>query len=55
MQDGKAHVQAGAGIVYDSNPEREYEECWHKAGALLKALDDAEGRQGDSPTQALGY
>ena len=55
MQDGKAHVQAGAGIVYDSDPEREYEECWHKAGALLKALDDAEGRQGDLPTQALGY
>ncbi|MDG1839304.1 MAG: anthranilate synthase component I [Dehalococcoidia bacterium] len=55
MQDGKAHVQAGAGIVYDSDPEREYEECWHKAGALLRALDDAEGRQSDRPAQALGY
>ena len=55
MQDGKAHVQAGAGIVYDSDPEREYEECWHKAGALLKALDDAESRQSDRPAQALGY
>jgi anthranilate synthase component 1 len=55
MQDGKAHVQAGAGIVYDSDPEREYEECWHKAGALLKALDDAEVRQDFELTQALGY
>jgi anthranilate synthase component 1 len=36
--DGKqAHVQAGAGIVADSDPEREYEECVSKAGALLQA------------------
>ena len=32
----KAHVQAGAGIVADSDPEREYEECVSKAGALLQ-------------------
>ena len=36
--DGKqAHVQAGAGIVADSDPEKEYEECVSKAGALLQA------------------
>lgn len=37
-KDGKAHVQAGAGIVADSVPEREYEETVNKAGALLAAL-----------------
>jgi len=38
VQSGKAHVQAGAGIVADSIPEREYEETLGKAQALLKAL-----------------
>lgn len=36
IKDGKAHVQAGAGIVYDSVPETEYEETMHKAKALLE-------------------
>lgn len=35
---GHAHVQAGAGIVADSVPSREYEETLAKAGALLKVL-----------------
>src|SRR5204863_1978174 len=36
--DGKqTHVQAGAGIVADSDPEKEYAECVSKAGALLQA------------------
>ena len=39
---GWMHVQAGAGIVADSVPEREYEECWDKARALLKAVEMAE-------------
>jgi anthranilate synthase component 1 len=38
MVDGRAFVQAGAGIVADSIPEREYEETVRKAGALLDAL-----------------
>ncbi len=38
-----AYVQAGAGIVYDSVPSREYEESLNKARALLKALEQAEG------------
>ena len=42
MTDKKAHIQAGAGIVYDSVPEREYEETLNKARALLKAIEDAE-------------
>ncbi|MGH8887878.1 MAG: anthranilate synthase component I [Egibacteraceae bacterium] len=38
VRDGWAHVQAGAGIVADSVPEREYEETQHKAMALLAAV-----------------
>jgi anthranilate synthase component 1 len=34
----QASVQAGAGIVFDSNPGREYEECLNKAKALFKAF-----------------
>jgi anthranilate synthase component 1 len=42
FKDGVAHVQAGAGIVYDSVPEREHQECLSKARALLAAIDLAE-------------
>jgi anthranilate synthase component 1 len=41
---GIAYTQAGCGIVYDSIPEREYEETMLKARALLKAIDQAEGQ-----------
>ncbi len=37
VEDGHAHVQAGAGIVADSDPAREYEETLSKARALLRA------------------
>jgi len=37
-----ASVQAGAGIVYDSDPQSEYEECFHKASALLAAVPAAQ-------------
>ena len=43
VKKGVAYVQAGAGIVYDSVPQREYEESMNKARALLKALEQAEG------------
>jgi anthranilate synthase component I len=39
----KLYVQAGAGIVADSIPEKEYEETGHKAEALLKAIEKAAG------------
>jgi anthranilate synthase component 1 len=39
---GTAYVQAGCGVVYDSIPEREYQETMSKAQALLKAIDQAE-------------
>jgi anthranilate synthase component 1 len=45
MVDGTAHVQAGAGIVYDSVPSREYEETMNKARALLKAIEEAEAAE----------
>ena len=37
IKDGTAYVQAGAGIVADSDPAREYEETLNKARALLRA------------------
>jgi anthranilate/para-aminobenzoate synthase component I len=40
IKDGRAHVQVGAGIVADSDPEREYYETLHKAEALLKVLEE---------------
>ncbi|MDX9974924.1 MAG: anthranilate synthase component I [FCB group bacterium] len=42
IKDNVAYVQAGAGVVYDSDPEREYEETMNKARALLRAADFAE-------------
>lgn len=38
IKDKTAYVQAGAGIVYDSDPEAEYEETLHKAKSLLEVL-----------------
>ena len=38
LKNGKAYFQAGAGIVADSHPEREYEETVNKARAMMKAL-----------------
>jgi anthranilate synthase component 1 len=42
MADGVAYVQAGAGIVYDSDPAAEHEECLRKLAALETAIDLAE-------------
>jgi anthranilate synthase component 1 len=41
LKNGKAYVQAGAGIVADSNPHSEYEETVNKARAMAKALSMA--------------
>ena len=41
VKDGMLHVQAGAGIVADSNPEYEQRECEAKAGALIAAAREA--------------
>ncbi|MBI5641322.1 MAG: anthranilate synthase component I family protein [Nitrospirae bacterium] len=39
IKEGKAYIQAGAGIVADSDPEREYHECIKKAEALIRTLE----------------
>lgn len=54
IQGNRASVQAGAGIVYDSVPAHEDEECGHKARALLAAIEPARamGRQRAGHDQA---
>lgn len=42
VQNGVAHVNAGAGVVFDSVPELEYEETRNKAKSVLKAIQIAE-------------
>jgi len=39
VKAGRAYIQAGAGIVADSDPSREYDECVNKARALLNAVE----------------
>jgi anthranilate synthase component 1 len=41
FRNNKAYVQAGAGIVYDSIPEKEFEETQHKALAVINAIKEA--------------
>jgi anthranilate synthase component 1 len=41
VKDGQLHVQAGAGVVYDSVPENEQQECINKAKALIRAAEAA--------------
>jgi len=41
IKDGMMYVQAGAGIVADSDPEREQQECVNKAKALFRAAEEA--------------
>jgi anthranilate synthase component I len=51
IKDGKAYVQAGAGIVADSVPEKEYFESLKKAEALLRTLEIAEELFGNKEEQ----
>ena len=41
IQDGRLHVQAGAGIVYDSDPQAEWDETMNKGRALFRAVAEA--------------
>jgi anthranilate synthase component 1 len=41
VKDGMMHVQAGAGVVYDSKPENEQQECINKAKAIVRAAEEA--------------
>lgn len=44
VKNSRAYVQAGAGVVYDSQPSREFEETLNKARALLDAAKQGRGR-----------
>jgi anthranilate synthase component 1 len=46
LKDGVAYLQAGGGIVADSDTQTEYEETLHKLGALMRAIDHAEESAG---------
>ena len=50
MSRGRAYVQAGAGIVADSDPSAEYRETEAKASALIRALEIAERGRGPATT-----
>jgi len=55
LANGRAYVQSGAGIVADSDPETEFEECMHKAGAMQQALELAAGMNaGEAGVGAAG-
>ena len=41
LQDEKLYIQAGGGVVYDSDPEAEYMETVHKSNAIRRAAEDA--------------
>ncbi|WP_210526673.1 anthranilate synthase component I [Rubellimicrobium arenae] len=41
LKGDKLHIQAGGGVVYDSDPEAEYMETVHKSNAIRKAAEDA--------------
>ena len=43
LKDGRVSVRAGGGIVADSVPETEHQECLNKAAAVVKALEAANG------------
>jgi anthranilate synthase component 1 len=41
VKDEKLYIQAGGGVVFDSNPEAEYQETVHKSRAIRRAAEDA--------------
>jgi anthranilate synthase component 1 len=43
LKDKQAYVQAGAGIVADSSPEAEHQECMNKAMGMMDAIAKAKG------------
>lgn len=47
LADGKLHIQAGGGIVLDSDPESEYQETMHKSKALKRAAELAARYEGN--------
>ena len=58
IKNGRAYIQAGCGVVADSDPTAEYQESLNKARALLRALDEAENianeRRGKADRKRVG-
>ena len=48
VQDQKLYIQAGGGVVYDSDPEAEYQETMHKSNAIRRAAEDAARFSGEN-------
>jgi anthranilate synthase component 1 len=42
IKDGELHVQAGGGIVHDSEPDAEWEETMNKARGMIRSVELAE-------------
>ena len=55
IQEGTAYIQAGGGIVFDSDPQKEFEETQHKAQALIASIRDAEEYNNLDKIGQLGY
>ncbi|MBI2766141.1 MAG: anthranilate synthase component I [Chloroflexi bacterium] len=55
VKDGIAYLQAGGGIVYDSDPATEYQETMNKLAAPMRAIDQAEIAAAERPSGSLGY
>jgi anthranilate synthase component 1 len=55
VKDEVCHIQAGGGIVYDSDADFEFSECENKAKALLRAIDIAEEQSPVLARGSLGY
>ncbi len=47
VKDGTLHIQAGGGVVLDSDPQYEFDETVHKAGALMRAAELASDYEAD--------
>jgi anthranilate synthase component 1 len=55
VKQGIAYTQSGGGVVYDSVPEREYEETLNKARASLNAVSQAEASLAQGGNNAAAY
>ncbi len=51
VKDGMMYVQAGGGVVADSDPEAEFQETVHKAAALFRAAEEAQSFVGAKPNR----
>ncbi|MFE3835607.1 anthranilate synthase component I [Pseudogemmobacter sonorensis] len=54
IKDEKLYIQAGGGVVYDSDPEAEYQETVNKSGALRRAAEEAGLFAGGGPGRGNG-